>query len=241
VRTLLESADLWTKIPESARRAVVSAESGETAETPKPGDQAFARVALELVASNRLALEAAAKRAAELGLAPSVVETPLAGEASVVGASVAATLLNNCVRPTIPQPTASSLSRLENVGRRTCVIWGGETTVRLGQGSTGLGGRCQELALAAARVLDKAPDGTGFLAAGTDGRDGPTDAAGAIVDGSTWSRIVARGRNPARDLAAHDAYYALDAVGALLKPGLTGTNVMDVVIGICGEKTVSGT
>ena len=245
VRTMLESADLWTKIPESARRAVVSAESGETAETPKPGDQAFARVTLELVASNRLALEAAAKRAAELGLAPSVVETPLAGEASVVGASVAATLLNNCVRPPIPQPTAGSLSRLENVGRRTCVIWGGETTVRLGQGSTGLGGRCQELALAAAGVLDNAPDGTGFLAAGTDGRDGPTDAAGAIVDGSTWSSIVARGRNPAADLAAHDAYRALDVAGALLRTGLTSTNVMDIVIGVCGHeerglKSVSG-
>jgi glycerate 2-kinase len=117
------------------------------------------------------------------------------------------------------------------------MIWGGETTVTLGQASTGLGGRCQELALAAARVLDGAPRGTALLVAGTDGRDGPTDAAGAIVDGGTWSAITARGRNPARDLAAHDAYNALDAAGALLRPGLTGTNVMDIVIGICGEGT----
>jgi hydroxypyruvate reductase len=108
--------------------------------------------------------------------------------------------------------------------------------VTLGQGSTGLGGRCQELALAAARVLDSAPPGTALLVAGTDGRDGPTDAAGAIVDGTTWSGIAAQGRNPARDLATHDAYHALDAVGALLRPGLTGTNVMDVVIGICDAK-----
>jgi hydroxypyruvate reductase len=88
------------------------------------------------------------------------------------------------------------------------------------------------LALAAARVLEGAPLGVALLAAGTDGRDGPTDAAGAIVDGGTWRAAGAAGRNPARDLAAHDAYRALEAAGALLKVGLTGTNVMDVVIGI---------
>ena len=119
------------------------------------------------------------------------------------------------------------------------MIWGGETTVTLGHGSTGLGGRCQELALAAARVLDGVPRDTALLVAGTDGRDGPTDAAGAIVDGATWSSIAAKGRNPSADLAAHDAYHALDAAGALLRPGLTGTNVMDIVIGVCGE-SVSG-
>ena len=103
----------------------------------------------------------------------------------------------------------------------------------LGDHAHGLGGRCQELALAAARTLDGAPEGVALLAAGTDGRDGPTDAAGAVVDGGTWRAILAAGRDPARDLAAHDAYHALDAAGALLRPGLTGTNVMDVIIGVC--------
>ena len=220
VRDLLQHAGLWSLLPESARGLVASAEAGKIAETPKPGDQAFARVTLELVVSNRLALEAAAKRAAELGLTPEVVETPIAGEATAAGASVAAKLLYNCARNSIPQPS--------------CTIWGGETTVTLGQGPTGLGGRSQELALAAARVLEGAPRGMALLAAGTDGRDGPTDAAGAIVDGETWSSIVKAGRDPARDLAAHDAYRALDAAGVLLRPGLTGTNVMDVVIGVCG-------
>jgi hydroxypyruvate reductase len=223
IRRLLESVGLWSRLPESARSHLTSAEAGTTAETPKPGDQAFARVTLELVASNRLALEAAAERAAELGLAPVVVETPLAGEASAAGASVAAKLLYNCARNSIPQPS--------------CTIWGGETTVTLNTRSTGLGGRCQELALAAARVLDGAPGKFALLAAGTDGRDGPTDAAGAIVDGTTWRAITTGGRNPARDLAAHDAYHALDTVDALLRPGLTGTNVMDIVIGVCGTAT----
>jgi hydroxypyruvate reductase len=224
IHALLERADLWPKIPEAARRIILSMESGETAETPKPGDQAFARVTLEVVASNRLALEAAARRAAELGLAPDIVEVPLAGEAVAAGASVADNLLNNCVRLTIPQPTQ----------RRLCRIWGGETTVSLGDQPTGLGGRSQELALAAARALAGA-GGVSLLAAGTDGRDGPTDAAGAVVDGTTWMAISVAGRNPGQDLERHDAYRALESVGALLKPGLTGTNVMDIVIGICGN------
>lgn len=222
VRALLAGAGLWDRIPVSARRVVAAAESGETAETPKPGDPAFAQVTIELIASNRLALEAAAKRAAELGLAPVVAETPLAGEASATGASVAASLLQNCGPLEIPQPAAPS----------RCYIWGGETTVTLGEAPPGLGGRCQELALAAARVLEGTRSGITLLAAGTDGRDGPTDAAGAIVDGATWQAVTAAGRDPARDLAAHDAYRALDAAGALLKVGLTGTNVMDVVIGV---------
>jgi hydroxypyruvate reductase len=112
------------------------------------------------------------------------------------------------------------------------LIWGGETTVTLGDAPPGLGGRCQELALAAARELSDVHPGIALLAAGTDGRDGPTDAAGAIVDGQTWRAAIGAGRDPARDLAAHDAYHALEAAGALVKVGLTGTNVMDIVIGI---------
>lgn len=226
IRSLLQDVSLWTRIPDAARQLITSSESGETPETPKPGDQAFARVTLELVASNELALEAAAKRAAELGLAPRVIAAPLAGEAWAAGASVAASLLNNCAQFRIPQPT----------GAPGCLIWGGETTVTLGDNPQGLGGRSQELALAAARALRGAAPGTALLAAGTDGRDGPTDAAGAIVDGGTWAAIAARGRDPARDLAAHDAYPALDSVGALLRPGLTGTNVMDIAIGICPRR-----
>jgi hydroxypyruvate reductase len=219
VRDLLRRSGLWERIPAPARQLVGEACDGTKAETPKRGDPAFARVTLELIASNGLALEAAAKRAAELGLVPVVVGTPLAGEAAAAGTSVAATLLQDYAGPDIPQ-------------RRQCRIWGGETTVTLGDRAPGLGGRCQELALSAARTLAGAASGIALLAAGTDGRDGPTDAAGAIVDGATWAAVAAAGRDPGRDLEAHDAYRALDAAGALLRPGLTGTNVMDVVIGV---------
>jgi len=220
VRALLQGAGLWHRIPESARTLVISAETGTRAETPKAGDPAFARVAIELIASNRLAVEAAAKRATELGLVPSVAETPISGEASVVGTTTANDLLGH------------HASGPKGQTGRFAMIWGGETTVSLGDHEGGLGGRCQELALAASRVLKNAPDGLALLAAGTDGRDGPTDAAGAIVDGNTWATIAAKGRDPAQDLATHDAYHALDAAGALLRPGLTGTNVMDIVIGV---------
>jgi len=220
VRQLLERADLWRRIPETARALVLATERGERAETPKPGEDVFRNVGLELIASNRLALEAAAERARELGLAPRVADTPISGEARSVGEAIAAALMKQC-------------GGERNAQKPTCLIWGGETTVSLGHGATGLGGRCQELALAAARALDGVPEGVALLAAGTDGRDGPTDAAGAIVDGATWGVIARTGRDPGGDLARHDAYPSLDAAGALLRPGLTGTNVMDVVIGVC--------
>jgi glycerate 2-kinase len=219
VRHLLESSGLWSRIPDSARAMIHSAETGSSPETPKPGDEAFVNVSSEVIASNHLALEAARKRAAELGMAPLLIEEPIVGEAAAVGTRIASELLDNCHRST-GQPASR------------CFIWGGETTVTLG-GSAGIGGRCQELALAAAKVFNRAGESLALLAAGTDGRDGPTDAAGAIVDASTWSAIARAGRDPATDLAYHDAYYALDAACALLRPGLTGTNVMDVVIGIC--------
>ena len=226
VRRLLEQSALWDRIPSSARSLVAAMESGTAPETPKPGDDAFARVSLEVIASNRLALEAAARHATAAGLEPEVAAEPLAGEAAAAGARLAAFLLQNCGRSGIPQQDTAH-------ARRRCFIWGGETTVALGADAPGLGGRCQELALAAARTLDGSTAGVALLAAGTDGRDGPTDAAGAIVDGTTWAAAAAAGRDPARDLRAHDAYHALDAAAALLRPGLSGTNVMDVVIGIC--------
>ena len=212
VHHLLETAALWDRIPAS--------------ETPKPGDRAFARVSLDVIASNRLALEAAARHAAVMGMTPTVAAEPLAGEAAAAGASLAAFLLEHCGRSDIPQ-------RLEPPPLRRCFIWGGETTVSFGTDTPGLGGRCQELSLAAVRTLDGARPTMALLAAGTDGRDGPTDAAGAIVDGTTWRTAASAGRNPERDLGAHDAYRSLEAAGALLRPGLTGTNVMDVVIGVC--------
>jgi hydroxypyruvate reductase len=223
VHSLLEASRLWGRLPDQARRLVLSAESGHLPETPKPGDQTFARVTHELIASNRLALDAAAARARELNLTPFVHNTPLSGEASRVGTELAAALLDDCARQAHPQSGSQA----------SCWIWGGETTVSLGRDTAGIGGRCQELALAAAKLLSGSSTSAALLAAGTDGRDGPTDAAGAVVDSKTWGAVSAGGRDPELDLKTHNAYAALNAAGALLRPGLTGTNVMDVVIGLC--------
>lgn len=225
VRSLLTSAGLWEKIPGALRGVLAAVERGEAPETPKPGDPAFENMQVHLVASNHLALEAAAARASALGLAAHLMGASLAGEARAAGEAVVERLIN------YRESAAQAQGKLH---KHAVLIWGGETTVTLGS-NPGQGGRSQELALAAARILAQAGPaavGTALLAAGTDGRDGPTDAAGAIVDSETWLEITHRGRNPERDLAGHDAYAALEAAGALLRTGLTGTNVMDVVIGL---------
>jgi glycerate 2-kinase len=218
----LERSGRWLRLDQVVRRHLERIACGEHPDTPKPGDPAFMRVTARVIVSNRHAVEAAAARARELGIDEViVVPTLLSGEASIVGVRMASELL-----------ARRKLAR--GAYRSRCVLWGGETTVTLGA-APGLGGRSQELALAAARSLADAGEtasGIAILAAGTDGRDGPTDAAGAIVDGLTWTAVSAAGRDPAADLASHDAYRALDAASALLRTGYTGTNVMDVAFGL---------
>jgi glycerate-2-kinase len=217
VHDALVAAGLWDQIAPSIRDHLDRVEHGRMPETPKTGDPAFDRVESHLIATNRVALEAAARRALALGLIPEIVELPIVGEAAKVGATLAHALL---------KPTSVT----SDPAHRHCLILGGETTVTIGAES-GHGGRSQELALAAARDLRGSAHAT-LLAAGTDGRDGPTDAAGALVDGTTWDRISAAGRDPERDLRHHDSYAALAAADALIKTGPTGTNVMDIVLGM---------
>ena len=212
VLRLLESVRAAHELPTSIRRLLERQASGELPDTLKPGDAAFRNVTTHVIASNRLAVQGIARRAQELGLPVLAGASDLAGNAREAGTRIGAFLR-------------------AGGGGANCFIWGGETTVTLGEGAVGLGGRCQELALAAADELNGVPR-VALLAAGTDGRDGPTDAAGALVDGTTWARITDAGRDPHCDLVSHDAYHALDAADALLRTGATGTNVMDVVIGI---------
>jgi glycerate 2-kinase len=123
-------------------------------------------------------------------------------------------------------------------GERVCLIAGGETTVTLGDGH-GLGGRNQEFALAAAGVLAGArhvrmPPPVAILAAGTDGTDGPTDAAGAFADATTLERARAAGCDLHQHLERHDAYPLFARIGDLLISGPTGTNVMDISLALIG-------
>lgn len=222
---LVHEHSLGEALPRGVHAYLERVRSGRAPETPKPGDPAFARVTTEVLLDVRTATSAAADAARALGAAPVIVsEVPLAGDAADSGAALAreaARLGERLSRESLGAPSSA------------CVVSGGETTVRLGPSPTGRGGRCQELALAGARALHELGArgrGVTLLAAGTDGRDGPTDAAGAIVDADTWRRIAERGMDPAAALARHDAYPALDAAGALFRTPPTGTNVNDLAL-----------
>jgi glycerate-2-kinase len=180
-------------------------------ETVKPGDPAFARTHTVVVGGNRDAVAAAAAAASARGYAPTALAEPLGGDAAAAGRSLAAML------------------RAAPRDRPVAFVAGGETTVRTQPG--GRGGRCQQLALAASVAL-AGEDGMVLLAAGSDGVDGPTDAAGACVDGGTVERARAAGRDPARALATTDSHPLLDATGDLLRTGPTGTNVTDLVVAL---------
>ncbi|MBY0503478.1 MAG: glycerate kinase [Bryobacteraceae bacterium] len=163
-----------------------------------------------IVGANRLAVDAAASEARQRGYRPLVLSTTIEGETRDVArmhAAIAREVLES------GQPVRSP----------ACLISGGETTVTLD--ADGKGGRNQEFVLAAALDL---PPGVVVLSAGTDGTDGPTDAAGAIADSQTLTKAKARGLDPRAYLARHDSYHFFDALGDLIRTGPTGTNVMDV-------------
>ncbi len=179
-------------------------------ETPKPGDPAFARVQNLIVGSNRQAIDAAARRARELGYRALVLSTSIEGEAREVARQQAA-LVERMGRSKLRNPV--------------CILSGGETTVTVR--GTGLGGRNQEFVLAAIIALQNSGPATIF-SAGTDGIDGPTSAAGAMADEHTLDRARELDMDPQRFLDRHDSYHFFQPLGALITTGTTGTNVMDV-------------
>jgi glycerate 2-kinase len=182
-------------------------------ETPKPGDPVFERVQHVVVGSNRLAALAAVEKARQLGFNALLLSTYVEGEAREV-AKVAAALAKGMCAHGDPLPPPA------------CLVWGGETTVTIrGEGK---GGRNQELALAAALQLSGWP-GVLVMALATDGTDGPTDGAGAVVTGETVARARALGLDPRAALEANDSYPFFDALGDLIRTGPTGTNVNDLL------------
>lgn len=212
VRRLLRDAD----VPAAVRDRLAAGARGEVDEPPRPEDPRLSRVVHHIVASNREALEAAAARARELGRDPVTIPSDaVEGEAREVGASFGKQLL--------------AVRRAARSGERVCILFGGETTVTVR--GDGLGGRNQELALAASLEIAE-HDGVTMLAAGTDGTDGPTDAAGAIVDAEILRRSAKPGLDPRAYLERNDSYRFFDALDALIRTGPTGTNVMDLTIGL---------
>src|SRR5919106_2037472 len=211
---IIRRYDLADKIPYSVLDLLRRGANGEVDETPKPSDAVFRKVQNVVIGSNRAALEAAGRQAEVFGYHTRMLSSSIKGESRAVAKSHAALVKEIALRNRSP-------------GRPACLISGGETTVTVR--GDGLGGRNQEFALAAAVEIDGL-DGVVVLSAGTDGTDGPTDAAGGIVDGSTIQRGKTRGLAAAAFLDRNDSYHFLKATDDLFITGPTFTNVMDLQV-----------
>ena len=204
---VLEARGVLDRAPAAIVERLRTGARGGIEETPKPGDRVFERVRNVVIGNNALVVQAAAVAAERLGYRPYVLTRGLQGEARTVGPEL--------------------IERARLLPGPVCMIAGGETTVTV-RGS-GRGGRCQEAALAAALTLAPGEDLV-MLAAGTDGTDGPTDAAGALIDAGTLERGRARGRDARRALADNDAYGFLASSGDHVMSGPTNTNLLDLYL-----------
>ena len=210
---VIEKYELLDKVPRAIVERLRRGKEGAIAETPKEGNKVFTRIYNLIIASNEVAAEAALSKAEELGFHSLLLSTFVEGEAREV-AKVFAAIAKEILHSGRP------------VSRPACVIAGGETTVTV-RGS-GLGGRNQEMALSAALQIAGLEEAM-IIPLATDGTDGPTDAAGAIADGSTLRRAQEAGLSAAQYLANNDSYHFFQQLGDLLITGPTNTNVNDLV------------
>jgi hydroxypyruvate reductase len=212
----LEKYHIRDKVPGPVRQRIESGTRGDIPETPKEGDPCFSHVENILIGNNRTACLAAERHGKELGYDTMVLADPITGEAREAAALFAS----------LAADVEAGKSGLK---KPVLIIAGGETTVTI-QG-TGTGGRNQEMALAfAVRLMETRPDFDNiyFLSAGTDGIDGPTDAAGALVSPDIRGIIRELGLNPRASLADNDSYRFFGHTGHLFRTGQTGTNVCDI-------------
>jgi len=210
---VLQKYNLLHDMPTTIVRHLQQGMAGQIPETPKAHDEAFQRTQNVIIASNEHAAQAALEKARQLGLNSLLLSTFVEGEAREV-AKVFAAIAREVAHSGQPVP------------RPTCIVAGGETTVTVR--GHGLGGRNQELALAAAPLI-AGLDNVAVIGLGTDGTDGPTDAAGAISTGHTVGRAAQKGLSTTDYLANNDAYHFFQALGDLIITGPTNTNVNDLI------------
>lgn len=219
---VFRSRNVWEKVPVNVRRHLESGRDGKIPETPKPGDPLFERIGHTLIGGNRLSVDAIAGAAEEKGYEAKLYSTSLCGEARAEAEKL--------VR------YAKAAANGHTFGKPLAIVAGGETTVTLK--GNGRGGRNQEMALAFA--VSAREQGLGgnwvFLSGGTDGRDGPTDAAGGIVDPWSLDRMAQAGVDPVERLNDNDSYTALKSARDLLETGATGTNVADLQVLLIGSQ-----
>lgn len=215
-RAILDRFHLWTSLPARVRTHLTKGLSRQVPETPKPGARVFKRVHNQIVGNNCAAVDAVAAAAQSAGLRPLVLTTSLTGEAREAAKFLVA--LGREVRVS-GQP----------VRPPACLVAGGELTVTMR--GRGRGGRAQEFALAAAVEMAGLDDAV-VAALGTDGTDGPTDAAGAAVSGETMRRAIRRGEDLRRALADNDSYPLFRRLGGHIVTGPTRTNVNDLYVAL---------
>ena len=209
---VLERYGIKDRVPKVVLEHLQQGVAGHLPETPKPGDALFQRVNNVVAGSNTQAVEAAARTARELGYRPMVLTARLDGEAREQARMLVAIARE---AQESGRPAKAPL----------CLLAGGETVVTLR--GDGKGGRNQEFALAASLALE-GTRGIAVLAGGTDGTDGPTDAAGAVVTGGSVAKARKDGYDPAATLAGNNSYPLFQATGEAIMTGPTGTNVMDL-------------
>jgi glycerate 2-kinase len=216
---IIQKYKLADGIPPSIYHHLRQGANRKVEETPKPKDPIFKKVRNVIIGSNRMALQAARKRAEDLGFNVLLLPRPVAGD-TTKAALRHVDLIKRIARRREPIPPPA------------CVISGGETTVKIK--GNGLGGRNQEFALVGAMGIE-GMENVVFLSAGTDGTDGPTDAAGAICDGDTVKRALIKGLDPKRYLDDNDSYHFFNKLDDLIITGPTHTNVMDVHLALIGK------
>lgn len=213
---IIEKYQLAHLLPQAIRNLIIAGTKKMIPDTPKPGNPAFLKVHNFTVASNSTALEAACQKANELGYNTFILSPMLTGEADV--------------------QAEYFVHRLQHEAgdKAVCLLWGGETTVTIK--GKGKGGRNQQFALAALCALQQKNQikdhKVVILSGGTDGTDGPTDAAGAMFDSDSMEKLKTHSLNPEAYLYGNDAYHFFEKTGGLIKTGPTQTNVMDVVVGL---------
>lgn len=211
--TVLDTYNLTRVVPHGVLIYLQEGAAGLRRETPKPGDLAFEKTFNMLIGSNKTALEAAKDKAFELNINAVIFDTQLQGDT----ASVAEYLVETAIR----------FKNEPNEIKPVCLLFGGETTVKVNK--KGKGGRNQHLALLCA-VLLKDHQGITILASGTDGNDGPTDAAGGVVDSDSYYAATSRGMHPEIFLENFDSYHFFKKTGGHIITGPTKTNVMDLIV-----------
>ncbi|MGD8263551.1 MAG: glycerate kinase [Desulfobacterales bacterium] len=217
---VLKKYDILDRVPSSVYDRIQSGVRGQIEDTVKPGAALFQRCFFELIGTNIQALTAASRAAEGLGYRSLILSSTVEGEACEVVKIHTAIAKEICSSGNpIPPPA--------------CILSGGETTVTLK--GDGKGGRNQEFALAASLEL-VGTDNIVVLSGGTDGTDGPTDAAGAVADGTTVRRAHAKGLDPLKYLKRNDSYHFFQALDDLVITGPTRTNVMDVYMVLVGNK-----